>query len=180
MGKAESMVCSSGLAAFLLLKDRLFMAGFTQSEHTGIERNNCMATPYPLDVVTPERVLLHEDVVETTAPGTEGYLGILAHHAPIMTELAPGEVRVTLADGRTVARLVISGGFLEMSQEGRATILADRAERADEIDMTRAEADLAAARQMLETAELGSSQQTQARNAVAEAESRVRVARGSR
>ena len=105
-----------------------------------------MATSYPLEVVTPERIMLSEDVVETSAPGSEGSLGILAHHAPIMTELVPGEVRVHLADGRTTSHIVISGGFLEMSPEGRATILADSAERADEIDVTRAEADLTAAR----------------------------------
>lgn len=137
-----------------------------------------MATPYPLEVVTPERVMLREDVIETSAPGSEGSLGILAHHAPIMTELIPGEVRATLADGRTVSHLVISGGFLEMSPEGRATILADSAERADEIDVTRAETDLAAARQMLERAEAGSSQQSQALSAVAHAETRIRVGRG--
>ena len=139
-----------------------------------------MATTYPLEVVTPERVMLSEDVIETTAPGTEGYLGILAHHAAIMSELAPGEVRVTLADGRTTARIVIAGGFLEMSPEGRATILADSAERADEIDLTRAEADLAAARQLLDGAEAGSPQQLQARSALAHAETRIRVGRGER
>ena len=142
--------------------------------------NLSMATPYPLEVVTPERVMLNEDVLETSAPGSEGSLGILAHHAPIMTELVPGEVRVTFADGRTTSHLVISGGFLEMSPEGRATILADSAERADEIDLTRAEADLAAAQQMLEGAEAGSPQQAQARVALAHAESRIRVGRGER
>ena len=139
-----------------------------------------MATPYPLEVVTPERVMLSEDVIETSAPGSEGSLGILAHHAPLMTELVPGEVRVTLADGRTTSHIVISGGFLEMSPEGRATILADSAERADEIDVTRAEADLSAARQMLGGADAGSPEQAQARAAVAHAESRIRVGRGER
>jgi F-type H+-transporting ATPase subunit epsilon len=135
-----------------------------------------MATSYPLDIVTPERVMLSEDVTETNAPGTEGYLGILARHAPIMTELAPGEVRVTGTDGQ-ISRFVISGGFLEMSTDGRATILADQAERADEIDVSRAEADLEAARQMLADAEAGSSQHVEARAAITHAESRLRVGR---
>ena len=85
-------------------------------------------------------------------PAPKGELGILADHAPLMTELKPGEVRVTLADGRTTSHIVISGGFMEVAAApdgGRTTILADSAERADEIDVTRAEADLAAARQML-------------------------------
>jgi F-type H+-transporting ATPase subunit epsilon len=135
-----------------------------------------MATSYPLDIVTPERVMLSEDVTETNAPGTEGYLGILARHAPIMTELAPGEVRVTGTDGQ-ISRFVISGGFLEMSTDGRATILADQAERADEIDVSRAEADLEAARQMLADAEAGSSQHVEARAAITHAESRLRAGR---
>ena len=139
--------------------------------------NTPMATSYPLEVVTPERVMLSEDVVETSAPGSEGSLGILAHHAPLMTELIPGEVHVTLADGRTTSHIVISGGFLEMSPDGRATILADSAERADEIDVTRAETDLAAARQMLEGADAGSPQQIQALAALAHAETRIRVSR---
>ncbi len=139
-----------------------------------------MATSYPLEVVTPERVMLSEDVLETSAPGSEGSLGIQAHHAPIMTELVPGEVRVTLADGRTTSHIVISGGFLEMSPEGRATILADSAERADEIDITRAETDLAAARQMLDGADAGSPQQAEALAAVAHAETRIRVGRSER
>ena len=123
--------------------------------------------------------MLSEEVTQTIAPGTEGQLGILAHHAPLMTELAPGEVTATLADGRTTAHLVISGGFLEVAPGGeRTTILADSAERADEIDATRAEADLAAARQMLAEAEAGSDRQEEARRTIAHAESRLRVSRG--
>ena len=102
-----------------------------------------MATTYPLEVVTPERVLLSESVTMTIAPGSEGQLGILAHHMPLMTELAPGEVLATLADGRTTSHIVISGGFLEIAAgDGRTTILADSAERVDEIDISRAESDL--------------------------------------
>ena len=139
-----------------------------------------MAATYTLDVVTPERVMLSEAVTQTIAPGSEGQLGILAHHASLMSELAPGEVLATLADGRTTAHIVISGGFLEVAAQdgGRTTILADYAERADEIDATRAETDLAAARQMLADAEAGSVQQTEAQRSIAHAETRIRVSRG--
>ena len=129
-----------------------------------------MANSYQLEVVTPERVMLSERVVETIAPGSEGELGILANHAPIMTALKPGEVRVTLVDGRTTSHIVIAGGFLEVAPSpdgGRTTILADSAERSDEIDITRAEADLEAARQMLIDAGVDNPQQEQARQAVA-------------
>lgn len=124
--------------------------------------------------------MLSEQVTQTLAPGSDGQLGILANHAPLMTELSPGEVLATLADGRTLAHIVISGGFLEVAGEdgGRTTILADSAERADEIDITRAEADLTAARQMLAEAEAGSTQQTEAQRTIAHAETRIRVSRG--
>lgn len=124
--------------------------------------------------------MLSEEVTETIAPGSEGQLGILAHHAPLMTELVPGEILTTLADGRTRSHIIISGGFLEVApSDGHTTILADSAERADEIDVNRAEADLAAARQMLSDTEAGSDQQAEARRALAHAETRIRVSRGS-
>jgi len=138
-----------------------------------------MAATYTLDVVTPERIMLSEEVIQTIAPGSEGQLGILANHAPLMSELVPGEVLATLADGRTLSHLVISGGFLEVApNDGHTTILADSAERADEVDVTRAEADLAAARQMLADTEAGSDQQAEARRSLALAETRLRVGRG--
>lgn len=122
--------------------------------------------------------MLSEEVTQTIAPGSEGQLGILANHAPLMSELAPGEVLVTLADGRTLSHLVISGGFLEVAPNGgHTTILADSAERADEVDVSRAEADLAAARLMLAEAEAGSTQQADARRSLAHAETRLRVGR---
>jgi F-type H+-transporting ATPase subunit epsilon len=142
-----------------------------------------MANSYQLEVVTPERIMLSERVVETIAPGSEGELGVLANHAPLMTALKPGEVSVTLADGRTTSHIVIAGGFLEVASSaegGRTTILADSAERSDEIDITRAEADLEAARQMLAEASVGSAQQEQAQQAFAHAETRIRVGRNRR
>ena len=138
-----------------------------------------MAATYTLDVVTPERILLSEEVTQTIAPGSQGELGILANHAPLMSELVPGEITATLADGRTTSRIVISGGFLEVApSDGHATILADSAERADEIDVSRAEADLAAAQQMLSDADAGSDRQAEARRSLAHAETRLRVGRG--
>jgi F-type H+-transporting ATPase subunit epsilon len=121
--------------------------------------------------------MLSEQVITTSAPGTEGEMGVLAGHAPLMTELKPGEVRATLADGRTTSHIVIGGGFMEVTGT-RTTILADSAERADEIDRTRAESDLAAARQMLAEAQAGTQAATEAQQAVAHAETRVRASRG--
>ncbi len=136
-----------------------------------------MANTYTLEVVTPERVMLSDEVVETIAPGSEGYLGILAGHMPLMTTLLPGEVRAKFPDGRTVSHIVISGGFLEVSA-AKTTILADSAERADEVNVTQAEEDLAAARKMMAELDPGTSEFRAAVRAAGHAEARIRSARG--
>jgi len=89
-----------------------------------------------LDIVTAERVVYSEDVDVVVAPGIEGQLGILPHHAPLMTTLEPGELVVR--KGGEEFFLAISGGFLEVRPD-RVIILADTAERVEEIDVARAE-----------------------------------------
>ncbi|MBI2980033.1 MAG: F0F1 ATP synthase subunit epsilon [Chloroflexi bacterium] len=89
-----------------------------------------------LDIVTAERVLYSEEVDAVIAPGVEGQLGILPHHTPLMTTLQAGELRVK--KGREEFSLVVSGGFLEVRPD-RVIVLADTAERAEEIDIARAE-----------------------------------------
>jgi len=91
-----------------------------------------------LIVVTPERQLLRETVVEVTVPGLDGQLGILPGHAPLMTELGIGELSYrTSASSQPVVLAVISG-FAEVLPD-RVTVLAETAERAEEIDLARAE-----------------------------------------
>ena len=89
-----------------------------------------------LDIVTAERVVFSEEVDIVIAPGVEGELGILPHHANLMTILRPGELRVRRA-GEEVC-MAISGGFLEVRPD-RVIVLADAAERDEEIDLARAE-----------------------------------------
>jgi len=89
-----------------------------------------------LDIVTAERVVFSDDVDIVVAPGIEGQLGILPHHAPLMTMLQPGELLVR--KGGEEFSLAITGGFLEVRPD-RVIILADAAERAEEIDIARAE-----------------------------------------
>ena len=89
-----------------------------------------------LDVVTAERVVFSDEVDVIVAPGIEGQLGVLPHHAPLMTMLKPGELLVR-KDGEEFS-LVITGGFLEV-RPNRVIVLADAAERVEEIDMARAE-----------------------------------------
>lgn len=90
-----------------------------------------------VDIVTAERIVYSEEVDALVAPGMEGQLGILPHHAPLMTILQAGELVVR--KGGEEDTLAISGGFLEVRPD-RVIILADSAERAEEIDAERAEA----------------------------------------
>jgi F-type H+-transporting ATPase subunit epsilon len=106
---------------------------------------------FRIDVVTPDRVLLSDEAVSLVAPGVEGYLGILPNHAPLVTELATGELRYKNGEGDEV-RLAVSGGFLQVA-DNRVTVLADAAERAEEISVERARAALDRALALRQTAE---------------------------
>jgi F-type H+-transporting ATPase subunit epsilon len=105
-----------------------------------------MAT-FQLEIVTPERVLLSERVRHVRAPGVEGSLGILAGHAPLMTSLTVGLIKVDHENGDEEF-IATSGGFMEVKRD-KTIILADTAERADDIDLSRAEAAVAKAREQL-------------------------------
>ena len=90
-----------------------------------------------VEVVTGEReVLVEDDVDMVVAPGIEGQLGILPRHAPLVTTLVPGELRITKGSDERV--LAVGGGFLEVGPT-RVMVLADTAEHAEEIDIARAE-----------------------------------------
>jgi F-type H+-transporting ATPase subunit epsilon len=94
--------------------------------------------PLSLDIVTAERVVLSDEGFDIViAPGIEGELGILPRHAPLMTILQVGELRARR--GAEEIDMAIAGGFLEI-RDDKVTVLADAAERADEIDIARAEA----------------------------------------
>lgn len=92
--------------------------------------------PIRLDIVTAEQSVYSEDVDMVIAPGIQGQLGILPHHAPLMTMLEPGELIVKR--GSEEFYMAVSGGFLEVRPD-RVIVLADSAERAEEIDIARAE-----------------------------------------
>ena len=90
-----------------------------------------------LEIVTPDRVVMSDgDAVSVVAPGSMGYLGILANHAPLMTELAVGEITIRRADGSEV-HLASTEGFMEVA-DNKVTILTDSAEKSEEIDIDRA------------------------------------------
>ena len=93
--------------------------------------------PLKLRIITPERVVFDEENIDSvTLPGVMGEMTILPQHAPIMTELRPGPVLFRRA-GEEVD-LALSGGFMEVRND-TVVVLADTAERSDEIDQTRAE-----------------------------------------
>jgi F-type H+-transporting ATPase subunit epsilon len=94
-----------------------------------------------LVIVTPERQLLSERVVEVTLPGADGELGVLPGHAPLITELGIGELRYRTAGGAMSDPIAVIRGFAEVLQD-RVTVLAETAERAEEIDIERAKAAL--------------------------------------
>jgi len=89
-----------------------------------------------LEIVTAERVVFSEEVDTVIAPGIEGQLGVLPYHAPLMTTLMPGELLVR--KGGEEFSLAITGGFVEVRPD-RIIVLADAAERVEEIDVARAE-----------------------------------------
>jgi F-type H+-transporting ATPase subunit epsilon len=101
-----------------------------------------------LIVVTPERELVRESVVEVTVPGLEGALGVLPGHAPLMSELGIGELRYRTGTSSQPIALAVLRGFAEVLPD-RVTVLAETAERAEEIDLARAEAAKARAEQRL-------------------------------
>jgi F-type H+-transporting ATPase subunit epsilon len=90
-----------------------------------------------LIIVTPERQLLRESVVEVTLPGADGQLGVLPGHAPLITELGIGELNYRAKSGGDGTMAIISG-FAEVLGD-RVTVLAKTAERPEEIDLKRAE-----------------------------------------
>jgi F-type H+-transporting ATPase subunit epsilon len=101
-----------------------------------------------LIVVTPERQMLRESVVEVTMPGLDGQLGILPGHAPLMTELGIGELAYRTSTSSQPMVMAVISGFAEVLPD-RVTVLAETAERAEEIDLARAEAAKARAEKRL-------------------------------
>jgi F-type H+-transporting ATPase subunit epsilon len=101
-----------------------------------------------LVIVTPEKQLLREKVADVQMPGENGYLGILPGHAPLMTELGIGELSYHDPSGKETAHVAIVRGFAEVLGD-RVTILAETAERAEEIDIERAKNALARAEKRL-------------------------------
>ena len=93
---------------------------------------------YELAILAPDRSVFEGKVSSLVAPGSEGYFGVLAHHAPMVAGLGAGEISLVM-EGAERRVFAVSGGMLEVTW-GRVTVLADAAEPAQEIDIARAQA----------------------------------------
>ena len=96
-----------------------------------------MAKQLSVKIVTPERIVLKDTYDEVVIPTTAGEIGVLARHTPLVSGLKPGEIKLK-QDGN-VTSLAVSSGFVEVRPNSKLIILADTAERAEEIDLERAE-----------------------------------------
>lgn len=129
---------------------------------------------FRLTVLTEEKAVIDETIQSLEAPGSEGYLGVLRNHAPLVTTLQPGRLTVTPLD-QDPRDYVVSGGFLEINHN-TATVLADALERPEDIDLARAQAAADRARERLDRKEPGLDV-ARAEAALKRALNRIRLAR---
>lgn len=134
-----------------------------------------MANKLNLEVVTPRRLVVSDEVDLCTVPGTEGVFGVMANHAPILSTLNVGQMHFN-KDSDTV-KIAISGGFVEVS-ENKMTVLAEAAEVSEEIDVERALRAKERAEKRLQQAKVGKADIDEARAsaAMARATARLKVA----
>ncbi len=111
-----------------------------------------MAKPFTISIVTPEKEAFASDVVSVILPGSEGYLGIWANHAPLVSGVEPGIVALKLNDAGAMKYLSVSSGFVEVSGN-TVNLMVDSSEDAGEIDVARAQESLERARERLKSVE---------------------------
>jgi F-type H+-transporting ATPase subunit epsilon len=126
-----------------------------------------------LEIVTPERLAYEDDVDMVVVPGIEGELGILPHHAPLITTLGVGELRIT--KGAAEESFAIVGGFLQVRPD-KVVVMAETADLASDIDLEKAQAARREAERALETATNEPADLASARAQLQQALLRIRVA----
>jgi F-type H+-transporting ATPase subunit epsilon len=131
-----------------------------------------MSDTFQLEIVTPEKKVVDTAATEVQIPGKNGYLGVLPGHAPLITELAVGEIKYRSDGGEQ--RLAVAWGFAEVLPE-KVTILAETAERPEEIDVERARKSKQRAEERLTSGDINVDVE-RALNAVQKAETRMEVA----
>ncbi|MBI2773887.1 MAG: F0F1 ATP synthase subunit epsilon [Chloroflexi bacterium] len=128
--------------------------------------------PIHIEVITPERKVYEDDVDMVIAPGSEGYLGILPHHAPLLTALGGGEFRVKKGGVEEV--LAVYGGFMDVRGD-RVVVLTEAAEHVEEIDVAGAQEARERAQQAIRTGGLSAADEARARVSLERALVRIRV-----
>jgi F-type H+-transporting ATPase subunit epsilon len=131
-----------------------------------------MAETFEIEIVTPEKMVVRDVAEEAQVPAKNGYLGILPGHAPLITELAIGEI--TYRTAGTTTHIAVAWGFAEVLPN-KVTILAESAERAEDIDVKRAEEAKQRAEERLRAGH-SDVDFNRALNALKRAESRLQVA----
>ncbi|HYN69005.1 MAG TPA: F0F1 ATP synthase subunit epsilon [Candidatus Eisenbacteria bacterium] len=128
--------------------------------------------PLHLEIVTPERLAYEGEVDAVTLPGSQGELGVLPHHAPLISTLGVGELRIR--KGAEVEFFAIAGGFLQVRPD-KVVVMAETADLASEIDLEKAEAARREAEKALETGYHEGADLAAARAALQQALLRIRV-----
>ncbi len=131
-----------------------------------------MADNFQIEIVTPEKMVVRDVAEEAQIPAKNGYLGILPGHAPLITELAIGEI--TYKSSGTVTHIAVAWGFAEVLPD-KVTILAESAERPEDIDVERAKQAKQRAEERLHSGH-SDTDFVRANNALKRAESRLQVA----
>ncbi|HEU5203734.1 MAG TPA: F0F1 ATP synthase subunit epsilon [Candidatus Limnocylindrales bacterium] len=129
--------------------------------------------PIQLEIVTPERLVYQDEVESVNVPGVEGELGILPHHAPLVSTLGYGELRIR--KGGAEESFAIVGGFVQVRPD-KVVVMAETADLASEIDLERAEEARREAERALETGYTEGADLSAARAALQQALMRIRVA----
>jgi F-type H+-transporting ATPase subunit epsilon len=129
--------------------------------------------PLQLEIVTPEKLAYQDEVDSVVLPGSEGELGVLPHHAPLVSTLGAGELR--LRKGGTEESFAIVGGFLQVLPD-KVVVMAETADMASEIDLEKAQEARRQAEQALEAGSIDSADLAAARIALQAALVRIRVA----
>ena len=131
-----------------------------------------MADTFQFEIVTPEKLVVRDVAEEMQIPAKNGYIGVLPGHAPLITELAVGEI--TYRNNGYTHHIALAWGFAEVLPD-KVTILAENAERADEIDVKRAQEAKERAEQRLKSSNTETDYE-RAQNALQRAEARLQVA----
>ena len=129
---------------------------------------------FKLEIVTPERLSYADEVDMVTIPTAQGEIGILAHHMPLVSIISPGEIKIK--KDRDINYMAITGGFVQVTST-KVMVLADAAERAEEIDMERALRARERAQKLLEEKRLDKMSHAETMASLQRALTRIKVAR---